>query len=78
MRIARVIKATFFLLIGFLSFPINVIKHYRLSKKYDQEIRSKYVHGKLHFDDPCDQILVEPREFVKLPNLNFYGKTSSS
>lgn len=78
MRILRIIKATFFLLIGFLSFPINVVKHYRLSRKYDQEIRSKYIRGKAHFDDPCDQRLIQPREFVKPLNHNFYGKTSTS
>ena len=46
--------------------------------KYDHEIRSKYIHGKVHFDDPCDQRLVQPREFVKPLNSNFYGKTSPS
>lgn len=78
MRILRIIKATFFLLIGFLSFPFNVLKHYRLSRKYDQKIRSMYSHGKVHFDDPCDQRLVQPRAFVKPLNSSFYGKTSTS
>lgn len=78
MRILRIIKATFFLLIGFLSFPINVLRHYRLSRKYDREIRAKFAHGKAHFNDPCDQRLVQPREYVKPLNSIFYGKASTS
>lgn len=74
------IKATFFLLMGVLLVPVNICKHMRLSRSYDQELRQKNNVGKRDFDSPCNSRLSSPRAYYDVESKTFvrYGKETPS